>query len=89
VRSRLHLVAGKLTPLVGRQSELGMLLDAWERVLGGIGQTMLVHGEPGVGKSRLECSPSVRAARTARRCATYLVGVPLQPVHAADGHFSR
>src|SRR5262249_19640322 len=47
VRSRLDLAAGKLTPLVGRQSELGMLLDAWERVLDGIGQTMLVHGEPG------------------------------------------
>jgi predicted ATPase len=30
-----------------------MLLDVWERALDGIGQTMLVHGEPGVGKSRL------------------------------------
>jgi class 3 adenylate cyclase len=53
VRSRLDLAAGKFTPLVGRQSELGMLLDAWERVLDGTGQTVLVHGEPGVGKSRL------------------------------------
>lgn len=53
VRSRLDLAAGNLTPFVGRQSELGMLLDAWERVLDGAGQPVLVQGEPGVGKSRL------------------------------------
>src|SRR5262245_18069352 len=72
VRSRLDLAAGRLTPLVGRQSDLGMLLDAWERVLDGTGQTVLVYGEPGVGKSRLVYELRERlgtGARAARRAA--------------------
>jgi TOMM system kinase/cyclase fusion protein len=40
-------------PLVGRQHELDMLLERWRRVRGGAGQTSLVTGEPGIGKSRL------------------------------------
>ncbi|HEY2387079.1 MAG TPA: adenylate/guanylate cyclase domain-containing protein [Candidatus Binatia bacterium] len=51
-RSRLE-VAARLTPLVGREQELALLLDRWDRVRGGQGQAMLVCGEPGVGKSRL------------------------------------
>jgi len=47
VRSRLDLAAGKLTPLVGRQSELGMLLDAWERVLDGTGRPCSCMENPG------------------------------------------
>ncbi len=41
------------TPLVGRDQEIGMLLDRWERAAEGEGQTVLVSGEAGVGKSRL------------------------------------
>ncbi len=53
VRSRLEMAAGHLTPFVGRQSELGVLADAWERAAEGMGQTVLVLGEAGIGKSRL------------------------------------
>jgi class 3 adenylate cyclase/predicted ATPase len=42
-----------LTPLVGREHELGLLLDRWERAKEGEGQVVLLSGEPGVGKSRL------------------------------------
>jgi class 3 adenylate cyclase/predicted ATPase len=42
-----------VTPLVGRDNEIGLLLDRWEQVLDGDGQIVLVSGEPGVGKSRL------------------------------------
>jgi TOMM system kinase/cyclase fusion protein len=52
VRSRLD-VAARLTPFVGRQQELGLLLDRWEQVQDGMGQTVLISGEAGVGKSRL------------------------------------
>ena len=45
--------AGSLTPLVGRSSELRLLLDRWEKVKEGDGQVMLLSGIPGVGKSRL------------------------------------
>ncbi len=45
--------AGSLTPLVGRSSELNLLLDKWEKVKEGDGQVILLSGMPGVGKSRL------------------------------------
>jgi class 3 adenylate cyclase/predicted ATPase len=42
-----------LTPLVGRDQEMGLLLDRWEQVTEGRGQVVLLSGEPGIGKSRL------------------------------------
>ena len=42
-----------LTPLAGRSSELSLLLDRWNKVKEGDGQTILLSGIPGVGKSRL------------------------------------
>jgi class 3 adenylate cyclase/tetratricopeptide (TPR) repeat protein len=42
-----------LTPLIGRSSELSLLLDRWEKVKEGDGQVILLSGIPGVGKSRL------------------------------------
>jgi class 3 adenylate cyclase/predicted ATPase len=43
----------RLTPLVGRQSELATLLKHYNRAKRGPGQVVLISGEPGVGKSRL------------------------------------
>ena len=45
--------AGFLTPLVGRSSELSLLLDRWQKVKEGDGQVIILSGIPGVGKSRL------------------------------------
>jgi serine/threonine protein kinase/predicted ATPase len=42
-----------LTPLVGRDLELGILQDRWEKAGEGMGQVILLMGEPGLGKSRL------------------------------------
>ena len=42
-----------LTPLVGREQEVGLLYDRWEQVKEGRGQVVLLSGEPGIGKSRL------------------------------------
>ncbi len=42
-----------LTPLVGREEEVGLLLKRWEQVTEGVGQVVLVSGEAGIGKSRL------------------------------------
>ena len=42
-----------LTPLVGRDEEIAMLMRRWERARQGDGQMMLIVGEPGLGKSRL------------------------------------
>jgi predicted ATPase len=43
----------RLTPLVGREQELGVLLDRFERAQEGEGQVVLLGGEPGIGKSRI------------------------------------
>jgi class 3 adenylate cyclase/tetratricopeptide (TPR) repeat protein len=57
--SRFEALHGRqLTPLVGREHELGLLLERFERAKGGEGQVVLLSGEPGIGKSRI-----VRALR--------------------------
>ena len=43
----------RLTPLVGRESELALLLDRWQHATEGQGQTVVLSGEPGMGKSRV------------------------------------
>ena len=45
--------ASSLTPLVGRSSELSLLLDRWQKTKEADGQVVLLSGSPGVGKSRL------------------------------------
>src|SRR5262245_53893918 len=42
-----------LTPLVGRESEVALLLERWEQAKHGQGHVVLLTGEAGVGKSRL------------------------------------
>ncbi len=42
-----------LTPLVGRDQEVGLLEDRWAKATDGIGQVVLLIGDPGLGKSRL------------------------------------
>jgi class 3 adenylate cyclase/tetratricopeptide (TPR) repeat protein len=44
---------GERTPFVGRTDEVAHLMDRWEQVIAGRGQTVVVSGEPGMGKSRL------------------------------------
>jgi class 3 adenylate cyclase len=54
VHSRFEVAASTgLTPLVGREHEVRLLLDRWEQAKAGDGQVMLLSGEPGIGKSRL------------------------------------
>jgi class 3 adenylate cyclase/predicted ATPase len=43
----------RLTPLVGREHELGILLERWAWAKDGDGQVVLLSGEPGIGKSRM------------------------------------
>ena len=53
-QSRFEVVVARgLTPLVGRQEELGLLEQRWELANEGEGQVVLLNGEAGIGKSRL------------------------------------
>lgn len=45
--------AGSLSPLIGRSSELSLLVDRWQKIKEGDGQVIFLSGIPGVGKSRL------------------------------------
>jgi class 3 adenylate cyclase/predicted ATPase len=45
--------AAALTPLVGREEELELLVQHWQRARTGTSQVVLLAGEPGIGKSRL------------------------------------
>jgi predicted ATPase len=52
--SRLEVAQPRgLTPLVGREQEVGLLVERWEQAKAGYGQVVLLSGEPGIGKSRL------------------------------------
>jgi class 3 adenylate cyclase/predicted ATPase len=54
VQSRLDVAPQRgLTPLVGREQEVGLLLDRWTRVKEGMGHVVVLSGEAGIGKSRL------------------------------------
>jgi class 3 adenylate cyclase/tetratricopeptide (TPR) repeat protein len=54
VESRFEALRGSaLSPLVGRDEEIELLLRRWARAKAGAGQVVMVSGEPGIGKSRI------------------------------------
>jgi predicted ATPase len=76
-QSRFEVAVQKgLTPLVGREYEVGLLAERWERAKQGAGQVVLLSGEPGIGKSRLvqEFKEQLAHAGVTRiefRCSAY------------------
>jgi class 3 adenylate cyclase/predicted ATPase len=85
-RSRLDAAAAVgLTPLVGREQEVGLLLDRWAQVVEGDGRVVFVTGDAGIGKSRLVQVLMDRVAnephrRLELRCSAYYANSPLYPV---------
>jgi hypothetical protein len=54
VESRFEALRGlALSPVIGRDEEIDLLLARWARAQTGNGQIVLIAGEPGIGKSRL------------------------------------
>jgi serine/threonine protein kinase/predicted ATPase len=51
--SPFELAPAGLSPLTGRDHEISLLKDRWEQAQEGMGQVVLLVGEPGLGKSRL------------------------------------
>ena len=53
-QTRLDVATARgLTPLVGRDEEVGLLQRRWDQATTGMGQVVLLSGEAGIGKSRL------------------------------------
>ncbi len=74
-----------LTPLVGRDEEIAMLMRRWERARQGDGQLVLIVGEPGLGKSRLIEELRIRLRDTPHTwtewsCSQLLQNTPLHPI---------
>ncbi len=86
VRSRFHARSAEAElPLVGRQNELGLLLDCWNQASTGSGQAVLVCGEAGIGKSRLiNALENTIQVPTAHRihfqCSPYHTDTALHPI---------
>ena len=85
-RTRLDaLAATGLTHLVGRAEEVGLLLDRWQEMTKNHGQSVLLTGEPGIGKSRLvrvlkEQISGTPHVRLECRCSADFEHTPLYPV---------
>ena len=74
-----------LTPLVGREHEIGLLLQRWEQAKEGHGQVVLLSGEAGIGKSRIvealrESTEIDSPIRLHYQCSAYFVNSALHPV---------
>ena len=84
VESRFEAMRStELTPLVGRQEEMDLLLRRWGCAKVGEGQVVLVCGEPGIGKSRRrsDAAQSDRS-RAAYARALFLLAAPSATVHS-------
>jgi class 3 adenylate cyclase/predicted ATPase len=60
-----------LTELTGRDEELAILLDRWERARSGEGQIILLQGAPGIGKSRVARELRIRVGAQEHRAIRY------------------
>jgi hypothetical protein len=89
IRSRLE-ASGRtgLTPLVGREAEVGLLRERWAQAKEGLGQVVLLSGEAGIGKSRLvqvlmdQVAAEPQAWLTPCQCSPYHQNTALYPVIA-------
>ena len=85
-RTRFDVSAERgLTPFAGRERELELLLDGFERAKGGRGQAFSIMSEAGLGKSRLlyEFRKAVAHGDVTfleGRCLSYTRGVAYHPV---------
>jgi class 3 adenylate cyclase/tetratricopeptide (TPR) repeat protein len=74
-----------LTPMVGREQEIGLLLERWQLAQDGEGQVVALSGEPGIGKSRVlralwERLPDCNVQAMRFQCSPYYVNSAFYPL---------
>lgn len=77
--------ATELTPLVGRKSEIAVLMTLWEMALQGTRRALLISGDAGIGKSRLVLAVKEELDRQAckireLRCSPEFSHSPFHPL---------
>jgi class 3 adenylate cyclase len=75
--------SGALTPFVGREREMALLIDLWNRAIEGDGQVALLSGEAGIGKSRILAILRERIGAQSCRMLRY----QCSPHHVNDAFF--
>ena len=91
VQQRFDVAAARgLTPLVGREHEVGILRERWAQVQAGRGHIVVLSGEAGIGKSRLvqvvkDEIIGATALRIEYRCSPYHQHSALYPCHRPPG----
>jgi class 3 adenylate cyclase len=84
----------RLTPFVGREHEVALLLDRWREASEGEGQVALVTGEAGIGKSRILTALSERIGdephvRVRYQCSPHHVNDAFYPITSQIWHAAR
>jgi class 3 adenylate cyclase/tetratricopeptide (TPR) repeat protein/ABC-type transport system involved in cytochrome c biogenesis ATPase subunit len=77
--------SGTISPLIGRDHELALMLERWSRAKSGEGQVVVLTGEAGIGKSRLtramiDAVSREPHIRLSYQCSPYHTDSPLYPV---------
>ncbi len=80
-----------LPPLVGRELEVGLLLQRWRQAREGEGQVVLLSGEPGVGKTRIVRELQSRLSADGAHeitvfCSSFHTNTALYPVREQFEH---
>jgi len=73
-----------LTPLIGRENEIALLLDRWQQAKDGDGQVVVLTGEAGIGKSRIaetlgDRTLAEQSLRLRYQCSPHHSGSELYP----------
>lgn len=86
IRSRFEAqLTGQLGPMVGRDGELGLLMERWRDAVAGEGRLVVITGEAGIGKSRIvwalqEVVGTDRHVRLTCQCSPYHADSAMFPV---------
>ena len=83
--SRFAARVGRLTPFIGREQEMALLSERFERAAGGEGQMVVLSGEAGMGKSRIvealcERLSAAPHTRIRMQCSPFHTTSTLHPV---------